>query len=410
MKACDLRRSSGGPGRLLASLLSICTAWSVGCLKKGDTNLAVDSDAGGGGAAGAAGAGGGGSSPVCDQDLCFTVSKHSTGEQPLAMVVTDLNGDARPDVATANFKSNDISVLLTKSDGTLGAPATYAGVEKQSALVAASLNNDGAMDLLAVRKVGASIQVQVNDGSGLFSLGTAVSTGVGANGAALADLDGDGLPELVAALSSSDPAKAVGVWTNTGGGAFGPVTHAATGAIPYAVAVADVDGDGKVDAALAAADNRIHVLRNDGTGKLSESGAHDAGSQPLWILAAQLDAGPALDLVTVNQGSGTVSVFLGTGGGAYAPQLVFGVGASPRTIATADLNEDGKQDLVVGSESLPGVSILLNDGTGHFSDYRKVKLGSSPMAVGAADFDSDGRGDVVVSTTSNQVYVLRGAK
>src|SRR5262249_23128954 len=150
--------------------------------------------------------------------------------------------------------------------------------------------------------------------------------------------------------------------------------HFAVGADPKAVAVADVNGDGAPDLITAnygAAYGTVSVLLGNGDGSFQHQQGLAIGSNTLSIAAVDVNGDGKPDLVTANSATNTVSVLLGNGDGTFQPQQTLDVGSQPSSVVVADVNGDGKADLIVanrGSLATPGdtVSVLLGNGDGTF--------------------------------------------
>lgn len=131
---------------------------------------------------------------------------------------------------------------------------------------------------------------------------------------------------------------------------------------------------------------------------------YGVGSDPISVQVADLGNGHP-DLVALNAGDGTVSVLLGNGKGAFAPQRAFPVGTGPTAFAIADVNHDGKPDLIVANfDGVAGdsgtVSVLLGNGDGTFGPPQKTVLaGSDPLSLAVADVNGDGNPDVIVANS-----------
>ncbi|RZK49593.1 MAG: hypothetical protein EOO59_16340, partial [Hymenobacter sp.] len=173
---------------------------------------------------------------------------------------------------------------------------------------------------------------------------------------AVADVNGDGQPDVLTANSGTDTA---GVLLGTGTGSFGAATPYALGANsrPFAVAVADVNGDGQ------------------------------------------------LDVLTANSGTGTAGVLLGTGTGRFGAVRTYSTGptSQPLGLAVADVNSDGHPDLLAATDSAPTVCLLLGTGTGSFGVATPYSAGpnSYPHGLAVADVNGDGQLDVLTANGGN---------
>ena len=290
---------------------------------------------------------------------------------------------------------------------------------------------------------GASIPVQVLGASGYspdkqFTLNLSSAVGVGPTPAfaaqqsfavgqdpyseALADLNGDGKPDLVTANHNSG---SLSVRLNTtapgaSSASFGTAKTLAEGGA-YAVTTADVNGDGKPDLIALDASGVSVWLNTTAPGASTPTFASPqsfaVGSGPTSVTAADVNGNGKPDLIVTNYSANTVSVLLNTtAAGAstpsFAAQQTFAVGSGPDSVTAADVNGDGKPDLVVANESGNTVSVLLNTtaagaSTPSFATQQTFAVGSGPDSVTAVDVNGDGKPDLIVTNYSaNTVSAL----
>jgi len=232
---------------------------------------------------------------------------------------------------------------------------------------------------------------------------------------AQADLNGDGVTDLVVANANLNSTN-ISVLLGNSDGTFQSDILISTGGFgPFAVALADFNGDGKVDAAVTNLSG-VAVLLGDGQGGFGAPTTFRAGSGTAEIVAADLNGDRKLDLAVANGGSNNVSILLGDGHGSFSPGATLAVGRAPVGIAVGDLNHDGRQDLVVADSGLSSqgthsntVAILLGTGAGGFSPASFITVTAGPLGVALADFNKDSRPDVAVTNSSTgQVSLLLG--
>lgn len=284
-------------------------------------------------------------------------------------------------------------------------------------LAIADLNGDGAPDI-AVDNMGAdNLSVLLNDGRGRLTLDANYAVGDSPFVVRIADFDGDGHPDLV-----STGGSALYLWINNGDGTFRRGNTITLSDPAFSLATADFDGDGSPDIAAAHGLFRsISILVNDGHGKFTKTPqlfVPGDFSQLGYIAAADVDGDSRPDLIVVHTYVGKVSVFKNTGGGAFAPPAQVDLGATHILYwpTPVDVDGDGYVDLAVADggdpldKTTPGtVDILRNNGTGAFTLMARLAAGGVPVNVTSADFNGDGLVDLAVANSaSNDVSILLG--
>jgi hypothetical protein len=169
-----------------------------------------------------------------------------TGDSPFSVAIEDLNGDAKPDLVTANTYANTISVLLSRGDGTFGSKADCGTGNEPHCVVIGDLNGDSKLDLVTANRDANTVSVLLGNGDGSFSTRTDYETGIWPASVAIGDLNGDAKSDLVTANYSP---STVSVLLGNGDGTFGVKTDHGTGIGPLSVAIGDVNGDAKPDLA-----------------------------------------------------------------------------------------------------------------------------------------------------------------
>jgi hypothetical protein len=201
-------------------------------------------------------------------------------------------------------------------------------------------------------------------------------------------LNGDSKLDLAVANYG---ASTVSVLLNRGGGHFRAKRDYATGLHPLSVAIGDLNGDGKPDLATANNDGHtISVLLNSGGGSIRAKRDYRTGSSPASVAIGDLNGDHRADLATANEEAG-VSVLLNRGDGSFDASRDYATEGGVDSVAIGDLNGDRKPDLA--TERL----VLLNTGDGSFraSDYNRANFNAFSVAVG--DLNGDRKPDLVTA-------------
>jgi hypothetical protein len=359
----------------------------------------------------------------------------ATGIYPSSVAVSDVNGDGRPDLVTANYGSKNTSVLLGNGNGTFQPQKTFVSGYGSIFVAVSDVNGDGKPDLLVANygtyegvsyggsntiPNGTTVSVLLGNGNGTFQAQPLVTTGTCPRSVAVSDVNGDGRPDLVVANLRSNT---VSVLLGNGNGTFRAQQTLATGAKPFSVTVADLNGDGRPDLAVANQYGfNVSVLLGNGNGTFQAQQTFAADSFPASVVVSDVNGDGRPDLVVANRGSvhsvsiGDVSVLLGNGNGTFQAQQTFAAGAGPISVAVSDLNGDGRPDLVVANEfNTPGtMSVLLGNGNGTFQTQQVIASGDLPAFAAASDLNGDGKPDVLTVNRGdyyhpdNTVGVLMG--
>ena len=345
------------------------------------------------------------------------------------------------------------------------------------AVTVGDLNNDGFADIVVTNQCydgvcgggptadhHTAVQVFINNGDGSFTVGSRKPTdgfvAGGRQSVAIADVDGDGKPDVI--TQNYDPsASTISVLRGNGDGTLQdavsyPLNTDPTRAV-YAdkLTVADVNGDGKPDILVSVAilytalyppENQrggVAVFLNHGDGTFADAVLYDSGGYlgSPDLLAADVNHDGHPDILVLNlcsthstnpaNGSvcidattgrmpGTVGVLLGNGNGTFQQAVTYlSGGYEPRSLTAVDLNRDGNPDVLVANNcsnevcvnSTVGVaSVLMGNVNGSFQTPVNYNDNAwQPVSIAGGDVDGDGAADAVVLNTCAEGQTCDGS-
>jgi hypothetical protein len=162
------------------------------------------------------------------------------------------------------------------------------------------------------------------------------------------------------------------------------------------VQAADLDGDGLVDmVATNWQSDSISVLLGDGLGGFGVATNYPSGDKPWWVAVGDLDLDGAADLAVACGFSDAVAVHYGIGDGTFEPRVLVGTGDYPRACTIGDLNNDGEPDIISANINGNDLSVLLGLGSRTFDVPISIPAGRKPGMVMLDDLDGDGFADLV---------------
>lgn len=339
------------------------------------------------------------------------------------MEVGDFNGDGNLDAVVGSQMGTRFGVVPGSGDGTFGTPTTFTTVFNPRTVATGDLTGDNKPDFIFEYYDNYANLVAINQTplGGVFNFTsptapTALPTPDSPGRPALGDLNEDGKLDIVQTgyADGTGRADAVNVRMGNGDGTFQaasqPFTSPTPGKGTLVAAIADVNGDGHLDAVvgvrgLTQQGSILTALGNgDGTFHMPATPRTFTGTidDTSSLVLADLNGDGHLDAITSNYSG--VSVMLGDGAGNF--------GAATREtsfhgydVAVGDLNGDGINDLAVPNPwSNNAIAVELGNGDGTFGAVTNFALpaGSVPYGIALADVNGDGLKDILTTTYGTQ--------
>src|SRR5262249_13822246 len=302
--------------------------------------------------------------------------------------------DGIPDLATANEGDDSVSVLLGTGGGRFGPPRVFStGPGTQPfGIAAGDFNGDGIPDLVVsdggtTPSTGQSLSVLLGNGDGtlqpprMFRIGPDPCT-CSARGVAVADFNGDGRLDIAVA----DGGSTVDILFGNGDGTFRtPVRYPVGAAAPASIVVADFNRDGKPDIAV----DGVFVLLNRGDGTFSTN-VYGSNGTETSLAAIDLKGDGVLDIVAVEQGGG-LSVLMNRGDGTFvlSPTFYLLTDQYAGQATVGDFDGDGTADVAIAGAGTDSVLFLPGRGDGTFGPGPSIQLpGKTPTGIVAGDWNT----------------------
>ena len=304
--------------------------------------------------------------PTCIALPGVVAGTTTTATSPSAVVTGDFNDDGNPDIAVTDMANNRVLILLGKGDGTFLAPVAYATGSSPVALVAQDFDGDGQPDLAVVDQgdgtTASAVSVLVGNKvnsvqDGTFGAKIDYPVGVAPSAITTADFNTDGFADLVVTNKADNTAS---ILLGKGDGTFGTQRTLLTGNGPAGVATADFNNDGHADLAITnETDGTASVILGNGDGTFFTPTVYTAGSSPVGISAANF-TGASTDLAVADQAANVVDILINNGDSTFNTPISLPAGNGPVAVAAADLNSDSAIDLVTANNTSGSVSVTLN--------------------------------------------------
>ena len=350
-------------------------------------------------------------------DTLSTNYPQGASSRPYGGIASDLNGDGWLDITTVNEDTADLRVFLNLANGSglffepflLPAPVGTQASPSEPA----DFNHDGNVDICVANIAVDTVSVLFGDGDGTFTPQQTIPVGFGPRGICVLDVDGDGDVDL--AHTNSSGSGNVSVMRNDGTGFFplaGISTFEGGGIGEWAMAAADMNNDGLLDLVIGAKGSNtvlVHVGNGDGTFTQVESAP--CGGAVWMLVCGDVNGDGNEDVAVVNSQNNTGAILLGDGTGQLGAFDAYPTTSFPLATDLGDLDGDGDLDWITSSYGTGGPSsgawtIFRNDGNGTFAHFQTITAPRAASCSLPMDMDNDGDLDIALIDEEEDVVRL----
>lgn len=274
----------------------------------------------------------------------------------------------------------------------------------------ADINNDGNLDIVigSYFNTSPSLYYLEGNGSGAFEDPVLIDAVFQLIGVETGDFNDDGNMDIIAV---SRIQKTAYLYEGNGDGTFNtPISNStqpvAFNSAPMGVSSGDLNSDGSLDFVTTNINGTCKVFLSNSfpnsTFSFTSSDLVSSGGNSR-IEIDYINSDSFLDLVLVNNTTGSVTVQYGDGTGGFSPSPVFPTGSGCSNLTTNDIDNDGDVDIVTTNELNNDISLLLNDGTGSFAPIANFATDDKPIGVSVFDMNNDGNKDIQVVSSNDNV-------
>jgi hypothetical protein len=373
---------------------------------------------------------------ICKAQFCFTRSSNSpfsVNGVGAFLKSADFNGDGIKDIVTANWQSDDISLLLGTGTGSFSSGTIIFNVSSVGfislsySFEIADFDGDADVDIVVCDDVLDKLCLLKNNGMASFTPDVPISMPLFFSREMIAgDLDNNGSQDLVMITQQSGGGIAILLNPSNNGVFNAPVYYSRNTSTPTNspdLLYTDLNNDGFKDLVTlnyVLGSYSASVFIHSGVGAVYNPAVVYTSSFSLKSLtAADFDGDSDIDIATASVDAAKISILFNSGNGTLGSPVSYTLNTSPSAkpndIIHGDYDDDGDLDLAISDAGLgstgASLSFFKNNGVGIFSAVSGYTVNSGPNSIISGDFDSNGKLDLALTSSnagSDNIAVFLG--
>ncbi|MBF0280625.1 MAG: VCBS repeat-containing protein [SAR324 cluster bacterium] len=329
---------------------------------------------------------------------------------PNRFAVADFDGDRYPDFVISDLANDQIVYLSNQKDMTFKILSQVAVGRAPGAIAYGHFNSDRLLDVAVANVEDRDVSILLGDGTGGFTLQEDLAANGEVAEMTAGNLNGDSIDDL--AVMSTD-ISGLSIYFGSDDGIFTANGNVNTGSSPSSVAAMDINEDSIVDLIVSNRDDSdLSILYGNGKNSFSRQSDIDltSSAMPLEMIVGDFDNDHTNELVTVNEGDNTITLFVKKNGQLASLYSVSVTGDGLKNGVAGDFNNDGQLDLAMVMSNSDQITILYNTGGG-FSDLNQntISTPSKPVSIASGYFNSDDDLDLaVVNQNAKTISIYYG--
>jgi hypothetical protein len=342
----------------------------------------------------------------------------SAGDFPREIDVCDLDNDGDLDVIAPAVRDNTVNLFINDGTGMLTrASDLVPGFTVGNTARAHDFDGDGYPEVVVANNFGNEVVTFKREKGSEYSIAQRLFTRADMYAVPFADLDGDALPDLL--VNTLGDFEGVGYLSNNGDGTFSTFLAApmfdieSAGNFDGDFEYADTNNDGVQDFSYCVSTLRaIFRVQRDPSGNLVSLGEIETQWEPAYFDVVDTNNDGVPDIAYVSAENESLNIMLGLGDGNFLPEIPSPSGSSTGDISAAHLNDDPYIDLVVperNTTNFQKISVYFGTPSGIFFDRVTLPTLADPLYAACGDIDEDGDIDILggrYTGGSNSVHVF----